>query len=280
MNCSYCFTEVKADIFGLKIDCGHWVHTNCLNKKDPDFDNCPECKGEVKLVEPCASRDYISEPLPDSWWNNIKISLKKEPFTFLGQKMSIRNLIIQKRYGLQKLLESGVTINDFLQNNYTWEDLKTFEDFNKDKERSKAALVALKCNAEHFRDHYHVLGNCIKELDINGKDMVEMFGIYFTEKTADVVKLGIKMKDLYGARLTWAEQFESLKPTMEEMKIMGTQKNETLPSFNEPQVILQEIKKEEEQEEQEEIVIKPRRIVVKYEAPKIVVSHGLRPKKK
>ena len=312
-NCSYCFKEVKDGIYAMHLDvCRHWVHTGCLDKKDPDFDNCPQCKGEIKLIEPppINKRDYISDPLQPSYWDNFKISWKKkEPFVSLDAQTPIVDLIIHKQYGLQKLLEAGVTIEDFIQNDYTWDDLKKFKDIGdvNNKDRAKKALVALRCNAEHFRDAYHILGPAIKDLGITGRDMVELFGIYFDDKkpepmqvagglnnilwnASDVLKLGMTMKDLYGARLTWAEQYLDLHATDEEAKKLGVKLDEELPSFHEQQQqnVIEVVIPEQSNDNRVVIEIheptvierKPiRKPIVHYEKAKLPISHGLRKKK-
>jgi hypothetical protein len=298
MNCSYCFKVVNAGLYGIKLNCGHWVHSKCLNKKEPDFDNCAECKGEITLKEPLPNnkRDYINEPLADSWWLTFKkTAWKKEPFTFLNEQIPIRELILQKQYGLQKLLEAGVTIDDFLSNQYTWDDLKTFQDFQQNNNRSKEALIALKCNAEHFRDYYHVLGKAITDLNITGRDMVELYGIYFTEKTpdpmmvaggkniklwsaSDVLKLGMTMKDLYGARLQWYEQYANLEASEDEAKRLGVKDNEELTSFHAQTIVPDDTNKVIVEIHQHNVVKK--KPVVTYIPPKTsIVCHGLKPKK-
>ena len=91
-----------------------------------------------------------------------------------------------------------------------------------------------------------------------------------------------------GARWTWAAQFEDVKPTAEDVKKLGTQRNETLPSYEEYVKVQPQQQQQQHiiiQEQVEAVVVIPKPLprkhvkVVTYEKPNIV-SHGLKPKKK
>ena len=51
-ECPVCRTTVPPGLHGIRLECSHWVHTKCLSKKDPDFEKCAACKGDVDLNVP------------------------------------------------------------------------------------------------------------------------------------------------------------------------------------------------------------------------------------
>jgi hypothetical protein len=249
-TCPVCRKTVKPGLHGFRLDCNCWVHTKCVDKKNPDFSKCLACKGQIDrntaLVnpnEPAAldGRDYIHNPMPRSYLTQLyqRGFTAKEPFTWLREKKRIDWMVHDRNYGLQMMIKSGVRLQDFLDNGYTWEDLKGFKDFSgsvNDKERARKALVALHCNAEHFRDYEVQMGSCIKDLEITGRHLVEMYGIFFPKNknlsvvngknekpwiAKELVKLGFKMIDLYGADIEYYEQYEGLQPTDEDEVAMG-----------------------------------------------------------
>lgn len=303
-SCPSCRKTVQAGILGMRLDCGHWVHTNCLPKKDPDFDKCVACKGEVDLSTPLVDineplsfngHDYVQNPVdrPSSSWFGQK---KGDPFHWLAEKKPLEWIIQEKGFNLQRMLHAGVTMDDFVNNGYRWKDLKTFRDFadQNNTVRGREALFALKTNAEHFRDY---LGTeVIQELGITGRHLVEMYGFMFPDgdislrvvggkndrqwKAGELVSLGMKMSDLFGAGLDYIEQYADLEPTDQDEDALGvTDKDvEELKSLVPPQKRI--VPKEKEERPQQQTVtinvVLPEMIV-----PKKPVSrrlHGLKKK--
>lgn len=263
--CKYCYKSVKADLYGIKLDCNHWVHSLCLDKKNPDFGQCPECKGiviESHCPEEPSSingKDYIEEPVSRIGILKRGIISTKEPYNWLKEKKDIKWIIREKQFGLQKMLEAGVTIDDLFGYGYQWDDIKQFKDFSvATKERGRKALQALGCTAEHFRDHYEYFGKqVIDHMQINGRHFVEQFGLQFAGNQLvvaggqnkkewhgqDLVKLGFKLKDLYGAGLETLDQYITLKTTDEDEEYLGVTKKDldSLPySLDKPKVPLEE----------------------------------------
>lgn len=313
ITCPSCRRTVEPGLFGVRLECKHWVHAKCLDLKNPDFVNCAACKGEVNLnipqfdkneVDSISGRDYIKQPLSDSYFTSFSRAIyqKKEPFKWLADKTPLEWIIKEKGYGLQKLIQSGVRFDDFMHGGYTWQELKAFKDFGDPErlQRAKEALVALKCNAEHFRDYPHLIGDVLKELNVTGRNLVEIFGLYFQEKSCKplmvaggynnkpwtanhLVNLGFKMKDLYGAGLEYLEQYALLNPTDQDEIAMEVQDSDIadLPSLTE----LERQKKEAEEKLRrvnssvEPEATQTRRIYI--ELPKIEIKprpqlHGLR----
>lgn len=252
--CPICNVTVTANIHGMKLDCGHWVHTKCLDKKNPNFVQCTvNCNGnntnEREELPATDKNDYVLNP-PNRTKNYVLGLFKKkdECYGWLAEKKPIKWMIQDKGYGLQRLLEAGVSINHFIENNYTWDDLKIFKDLSL-PERGRMALVALGCNAEHFRDYPQTLDGAIKDLEITPKHMVELYGISFPEDSdkpmcvvdatnnvpwtaSDLVKLGFKMKDLKLSGMQYYEQFEHLRPSEADYDALGISENDELPRFH------------------------------------------------
>ena len=246
MNCPKCRKIVPQGLHGIRLECGHSMHTKCLDKLNPDFAQCSACKGEVDLSVPLVDanepttyngRDYVLDPLPkasDSLFSRLRGARTAEPWIWLAEHKPIEWMIQNHGYGLQRMLASGVGMGDFLGNGYTWEELKTFRDLaSGQKERAREALFALQTNAEHFRDH---LKPAIAELEINGRHLVEMYGFIFEPNcplaviggkndrpwsASELVQLGMKMGDLFGAGLESIEQYADLEPTDQNEVEMG-----------------------------------------------------------
>lgn len=236
-TCPTCRKTVPAGLFGIRLECSHWVHTKCLDKQNPDFEKCSACKGEVDLSVPLVDvneptsfegRDYVMNPpkVSDSLFTRLLSRKPAEPWIWLKEHKAIDWMIQEKGHHLQKMIASGVTMSDFCNNGYTWQELKTFRDLN-EPNRGREALFALQTNAEHFRDS---LGSePIRELQITGRHLVELYGLHFPSdegpiavvggrndrpwKASELVELGMKMTDLMGAGLEHLHQYVHLEPT-------------------------------------------------------------------
>jgi hypothetical protein len=249
----------------MRLECKCWTHTKCLAKYPENFEKCPRCLGLVdtniqryndKEADSFGGRDYIKEPLPDSYFTSFKrsVSRNKEPFKWIAERSPLDWIINEKGYGLQQMISAGVSFQDFMDAGYCWSDLKTFKDFGDPKriERARQALFALKCNAEHLRDYPHLLGSMMKDLQITGQHLCELYGLGFEPNTCKplavaggvnlvpwkaehLVKLGFKMNDLFGAGIKYLEQYADLQPTNEDEEFMGVQDADLaiLPSVEE-----------------------------------------------
>ena len=260
--CPLCNTQVNANLHGMRLDCGHWVHTKCLDKKNPNFEQCKDnCEGvaainnkertELSEENSYNGHDYVADPKDPTTLTAIRQRfMGSEPAHLLAfgpQKCPIEWLIKDKDYGLQRLLAEGIDIEDFLSNGYSWDDLKKFKDVQL---RPKDALYAMHMNAEHLRDYAHLLP--IKDMQITGREIVELYGFYFPEDSdaaqvtngknlkrwtaADLVQLGMKVHDLFGADMKWFEQYEHLTPTDADEEALGVKDEhiDALESFNPP----------------------------------------------
>ena len=218
--CSGCNCELLFGKIGtVPMGCGHSMHSSCIRKfNDMDVKQCIECSGRTVALPSIEEtvyngHDYVSEPKPTTVWLR-----NKEPFTFLTAKKPIKWIVCEKKWGLQRLLSAGVTIDDFVKNGYTWSDVKFFKDM---QSRPREALYALGCNMEHFRDYAHSLPAA--EIGIIGRDYSEWFGFQFADKKGpptvkggkntvtwkcdELLALGITFDDLTYAGMTHVEQF-------------------------------------------------------------------------
>jgi len=310
-ECPVCRTTVPPGLHGIRLECSHWVHTKCLDKKDPDFEQCASCKGDVDLNVPMVDanepscidgRDYVQQPLAsESYFSSLRAQRSDPVFAWLAERKPVEWMIRNQGYGLQRMLKTGVKMDDFLKNGYTWQDLRTFKDLSLDapsKERARQALYALKTNAEHFRDYPHLLGSVIPDLQINGRHLVELYGLYFPSETeplvvvngnnekywsaAQLVTLGMRAQDLFGAGMETLDQYAHLQPTDQDERALGM----TNADVNALKTV---------QEEEEVVVKQPqgRRVIIIEEEqaqpviripvvpkPKMKRVHGLKPKKR
>jgi len=104
MECPVCYKTVSAGIHGMKVDCGHWIHTKCMNKKNPDFEKCiPTCnpnqqKKDFEEPSTIDGRDYVMNPPPESFFTRKP----KEPYIWLKEGKTLDWIIKEKGYGLQQ----------------------------------------------------------------------------------------------------------------------------------------------------------------------------------
>lgn len=288
-ECRYCFKSVQANLYGLKLDCNHWVHSGCLDKKNPDFNKCPECKGLITdafypgEASSLNGVDYVANPVSRNSLLKRGILKTAEPYNWLKEQKPLKWLIRDKQFGLQKMIEAGVTLDDLLYYGYEWKDIKQFKDFHQSPERARQALYALGCTAEHFRDHQEHFGrDAQKEFQINGKHMVELFGLQFAGNqmicahgknkkswnATDLVTLGFTVQDLFGAGMETLDQYIALEPNDDDEKALGvTDEDLKMLPYSGDKVV-------EEPKQQQPIVVK---VVVEQPKPEPVVEKILPP---
>lgn len=228
--CPLCKTEVKTGVFSIPLDCGHLVHSKCMDQDNLNFETCVEgCKGpraaRKEEENGYQGRDYIESPMPQGMFSAIRDTFKGNPLLKLLQegpeKMPIQSLIHDQNYGLHRMLHDGIHIEDFLTNGYTWNDLKVFRDC---QTRLPKTLWALGCTAEHLRDHSHALP--VIEMGITPRNIVEDLGFIWEDdkdqptvvdgnnskpwSARQLADLGMDFNSLLGANLKYIEQYASL----------------------------------------------------------------------
>ena len=230
MECRKCYKPIALGQGTTHRECGHHTHLLCLDKTNPNFRNCVECEaGEARLpVKESASfegHDYVRNPVVGK---KCDPELKK----LFEQNVSIESFILGDKLYLQEMLHLGVTIDTFLKNGYTCDDLLKFQDLAS-KDQRVNALFALQCNADHFRAYPGQLP--VAKLGITPQNLINDFGLSFEENwgplcvgegarewtMADLYKLGFTADDVYAAGLHTLKQFNALAPTEELTAKMG-----------------------------------------------------------
>lgn len=232
----------------IKHECNHWTHVDCLpDQENPDFENCEACAGRFDPSKPLLpeveprpknGRDYIMNPLEPGMFYSIRKKFS-EPHQLLKQQSPIDWMMREHDIGLQTLLAEGVTIDDFLNNGYTWENLVLYKDLEKKNDRSIYALCALKTTIDHFRDYADQLP--LKEMTfIKPSHIREYFGLQFDPSddylkspysddwtAGDVVELGLTMDNLINdIGMYNLQQYINLNPNEElEKKLRATPKH-------------------------------------------------------
>lgn len=303
-SCVVCRNEVTLGNSTLHRKCKHRTHNKCLDMGRLDFAQCAACKGEVDLSVPLlpdeepgslSGADYIENPLPPAIGVLKKLGRLASGATkansddphfllSLGPKQCPMDwLIREKRLGLQRFLEERVTLDDFFSNGYTWDHLLLFKDIDGDNPlRTKQALVALQVKPRHIQQK--LLG--LDRPWFAPREMVEVLGMQFPGGNGPIrcpeghawyadqlLELGWKAADLFGAGMETIEQYEALKPTQEDDAKFGMTAHdfELLSPVVEPQ-------KEAEVAAQAQPVIHIHQHVVTV-PPKRKLHHGLRKKK-
>ena len=291
MSIEICPVCVKVVTKGLSFKhkkCNHRLHGHCmdLDQEEPNFDTCAHCLGAstTDITHPSTfeGRDYIENPASSSLFSSIR-GLVTRKTSILDKQLPLDHLIAQHGYGLQRLLSEGTCFNDFIGNGYTYEDLQLYPSI---QNKQIKTLVALRCDASHFRS------GKIPMDGITPKILIENFGLYFPPNCQplnafgqepwsahELVKLGFKIGDLFGAELEYFEQYQDLNPQDEDEIAMGVTDAdiEQLPFYNHKNVILVK----------EQPVVQPRTHYVEREPvqipiiqhkPRIKRYHGLRKK--
>lgn len=225
--CSVCSKTVEAGLHVIRLECKHWVHTKCIDSKNPDFETCSRCKGQIgELQDPGSynGHDYVQNPVAPY---KIQKMWKSEPYCWLREHRPIDWIVNDRGYGLHRLIASGVTMDDFLTNGYEWEQLRRFPDMQK---RPHQALMALGCNAEHFRDYGGNIG-------VDGKALIDYYGFHFPPNGSpatvaggknqlkwtinDLKPFGMTMQNLLDAGMEYVEQYAHLEIKNEDEQALG-----------------------------------------------------------
>lgn len=210
----------------------------------PNLKEASSYQGHDFVASPVAAQGLIKSLLPKGESEAVAL-LHKGP-----SECPIDYLIADRQYGLHRLIAEGINMEHFLHNGYGWKDLQHFADM---KTRPRDALMALGCNAEHFRQYPHLLP--VREMPINGRAMVEYFGLEFAPNNGpvqvfggsntkpwnakDLIALGISMQDLIGMDIRTLEQYIALQATDEDEVLMGVQ-DEHLERLERPQKVIAE----------------------------------------
>ena len=240
--------------------CKHWTHVDCNDGKtydELDFDKCDACLGKIDTSAPLLpdhepttrdGRDYIGQPLEQGVFAKLRRKIpavfsrdqtkttSNDPFLLLRLgpiEAPVDWMMREKNIGLQHMLSHGVTIDDFVNNGYDWDQLKLYQDLsNKGKDRRILTLQALKVTPEHFRAYPTALP--VVDMELTGADLKNYFGLEFPQdgpmltsptaddwRASDVIRMGLRMDDLLEMGMCYLEHYMNLEPSAEEEKALG-----------------------------------------------------------
>jgi len=297
--CPLCRNPTNPSLSVNHRKCGHSTCVDCFPKHQLEisYKFCPECLGQVAapVVEepvPHDGIDYVKNPgnkpsvargVLSSVTSLVKRTEKKSltpGYDLLVKRVPLATMM-DKPYcmGLQHLLKEGVDIRDFLDNGYTWADLKGYADFNRGYDRACETLMALDVRATDLRDSPGALpaAQLRADLGLKSADFCLVFGLAFPEMgslacdgdkewTAQhCVNFGLTIEDLadFGSGMQFLEQYEDLlvgipKAAAEEaQKKLGVTKNFLLGLRDltaEEEAARQKAEEEEEEERQRRIL--------------------------
>lgn len=243
-QCPVCRKTVRLGIDGMYLDCAHWVHASCLQEGDA-FDACPACAGRVSNEAPdeLDGVDYIANPPRLGFFQSVPARV------WLEDRRTLDWIAREKGYTLQHYVRDGINFDDFVNNGYGWDKLRTaFKEFGPSAapERARAALRALGVTADDLREQPQI----VRDLGITPMQIVGEFGFHFPADggpaavhgkveasepwtARDLLKLGFVYDDLLAAGLTYREQIEDLDMTFEDgMKLKVPQKGASAPIAN------------------------------------------------
>lgn len=254
-KCVICRQQATAGS-SLRTTCGHWTHNQCMQElgMERNYQQCAKCLGllvNVPIQEPVTpdGRDYVLNPPSLSAME----SLRAKAAAMLGRKttqtnafellahgpyqMPVESIIQEHGLGLQHLIRDGVTIDDFLQNGYTLDDLQHFQDLSGERgpARARQALCALKMTADHIRDGDLPYERLRDEYEIGPREISTLYGLQFPEggyvlsspaseewTAQDVLKMGYSMQDLIDhAGMEYVEQYIELQPTAQDEALLA-----------------------------------------------------------
>lgn len=244
MSCSLC--GEAADSLGIwHRGCGCFTHTDCFHDRGitPNYKTCPQHLGQV-------SAPAVKEPVPKDGVDYVlfpgrteeeegrrgivsgitSLVLRRAPaasgggIALLRQRVPIADIMSRHKMGLQHLLKEGVHIVDFLDNGYTWDDIKCYEDLRKGRERACKALTALGVCATHLKEAPDALPAARLRADMGlvSADFCTVLGLAFPDmgslrcndddewNAKHCVALGLTGQDLCDFGLAYLQQYEDL----------------------------------------------------------------------
>ena len=189
---------------------------------DRDFVLEPGARNKGSLVKAVAS--YIPG-LASRVAETVETS--QNPFFLLQHRVPIDTIIAHNRLGLDHFLQVGVTVRDFLQHGYTWDDLTKFEDISSKGSRRalQAICTGLKATANDFKDYPDAfpVEAVQKQTQFKRSDLCSLFGLTFPEaggllechgnqnwNALDCAQLGVRITDLMDFGMGYVHQYEAL----------------------------------------------------------------------
>lgn len=249
MECVKCGLPVEEELRVPMRQCSHRVHADCL-LSDPEevrsYKKCGLCLGHyaprevLPQSEPrlLGNRDWVLNPgrrntgsvvqkvasfIP-GFGSKEDASTSKNPFFLLQYRKPVGAMMRENGLGLDHFLEVGVTMRDFLQHGYTWQDLQAYEDIGqKGAHRCLQAISSgLKTTANDFRDYPDALPykEVREHTRFRNGDVCRLFGLTFPGEDGflecagdanwnaqDCVDLGLTFSDLKDFGMAYTHQY-------------------------------------------------------------------------
>ena len=256
-NCSQCNLVAEESLSIRHRTCSHVTHVDCLTEPI-NYKLCQNCvsggdgaKGGGTIGGQAAPPSF-TEPHTTDGHNYILYPGKKQapsvlkslgsllstskapvenvktsqnPEFLLNNRVPIEQLMKQNKLGLDHLLKAGITIDDFLKNQYDWNDLCKFEYVQKGGKRALQTLaIGLLMDANHVRDYGDQLPgkDICQHLKMEPAEFYRELGLEFQANgplacagddnwtARDCVALGLSIDDLLELGLQYKEQYADL----------------------------------------------------------------------
>lgn len=251
-TCSQC-NQVAEESFSIRHrTCSHVSHVDCLSEPI-NYKLCPACvNGPTATIGGQAVPPSFSEPHTTDGHNYIlypgkkpttsvlkslgsllssskapveNVKTSQNPEFLLNNRVPVEQIMKQNKLGLDHFLKAGIVIDDFLKNQYDWQDLCKFEYVQKGGKRALQTLaIGLGMDANHVRDFGDQLPgkDICQHLKMEPADFYKELGLEFQANgplacagddnwtARDCVALGLSIDDLLELGLQYKQQYADL----------------------------------------------------------------------
>jgi len=264
--CVKCGENVPEELKITFSQCAHHIHADCLSS-DPNksWSKCGLCLGHyepiivAEKVGPKRGKPRLMDGVdwcinPGTRNTGSKLATvasyvpmygkrfeetsenSTNPFFLLKLGKEIPDIMTENQLDLPHFCKVGVTMRDFLENGYSWEDLKHFKDISGKGSKRTLQVIAkgLHTDANDFRDYPEALPfkQVKAETKFKNGDICRLFGLTFPErgshpgdpveggflqckgdknwKAQDCIDLELKMGELSDFGLNYVHQYIEL----------------------------------------------------------------------
>jgi len=252
--CSQCSQVAEESLSIRHRTCNHMTHVDCLSEPI-NYKLCKSCIAGEKaapstiggqapavFTEPHTTdgHNYILFPGKKPTTSVLKslgsllssakvpvenVKTSQNPEFLLNNRVPVEAIMKQNKLGLDHFLKAGIVIDDFLKNQYDWNDLCKFEYVQKGGKRALQTLaVGLSVDANHLRDYGDQLpaAAICQHLKMEPADFFKELGLEFSINgplmcngddnwtARDCVALGLSIDDLLELGLQYKQQYADL----------------------------------------------------------------------